>query len=148
MRTNAYHACLFPPCVLMLPLLTQCRCKELYGEGFEPLTMPVDETAVMVSTWCGRLGARLRPGFVPVPSFCYETFCYLIPRNPRGPYLVFSSCFCFDLFMPDCILGSRAAMSSSGPPKDSFFTNVVNPYMNELKMHPKELVLKDGKVQV
>ena len=38
-------------------------------------------------------------------------------------------------------------MSSSGPPKDSFFANVVNPYMNELKMHPKELVLKDGKVQ-
>ena len=38
-------------------------------------------------------------------------------------------------------------MSSSGPPKDSFFANVMNPYMNELKMHPKELVLKDGKVQ-
>ena len=38
-------------------------------------------------------------------------------------------------------------MSSSGPPKDSFFANVVNLYMNELKMHPKELVLKDGKVK-
>ena len=39
-------------------------------------------------------------------------------------------------------------MSSSEPSKDSFFANIVNPYMNELKMHPKELVLKDGKVQV
>ena len=38
-------------------------------------------------------------------------------------------------------------MSSSRPPKDNFFANVVNPYMNELKMHPKELVLKDEKVQ-
>ena len=38
-------------------------------------------------------------------------------------------------------------MSSSGPSKDNFFVNVVNPYMNELKMHPKELLLKDGKVQ-
>ena len=38
-------------------------------------------------------------------------------------------------------------MSSSEPSKDSFFENVVNPYMNELKMHPKELSLKDGKVQ-
>ena len=39
-------------------------------------------------------------------------------------------------------------MSSSEPSKDSFFANVVNPYMNELKMHPKELSLKQGKVQV
>ena len=39
-------------------------------------------------------------------------------------------------------------MASSGPSKDSFFANIVNPYMNELKMHSKELVLKDGKVQV
>ena len=38
-------------------------------------------------------------------------------------------------------------MSSSEPSKDSFFENVVNPYMNELKMHPKELLLKDGEVQ-
>ena len=39
-------------------------------------------------------------------------------------------------------------MSSSRPPKDSFFVNIVNPYMNELKMHPKELLLKDRKVQL
>ena len=39
-------------------------------------------------------------------------------------------------------------MSSSEPSKDSFFANVVNPYLNELKMHPKELLLKEGKVQV
>ena len=39
-------------------------------------------------------------------------------------------------------------MSSSGPSKDNSFAKVDNPYMNELKMHPKELLLKDGKVQV
>ncbi|KAK1643043.1 hypothetical protein QYE76_060848 [Lolium multiflorum] len=39
-------------------------------------------------------------------------------------------------------------MSSSGTPKDSFLENVVNPYMNELKMHPKELLLVDGQLQI
>jgi len=38
-------------------------------------------------------------------------------------------------------------MSSSGTPGDSFFENVVNPYMNELKMHPKESLLVDGELQ-
>ena len=61
---------------------------------------------------------------------------------------MFPSFFRFGLFLPDYNLGSEAAMSSSGPPKDNFVANIVNPYMNELKMHPKELVLKDGKVQV
>jgi hypothetical protein len=37
-------------------------------------------------------------------------------------------------------------MSSSGSSKDNSFMNIDNPYMNELKMHPKELMLKDGKV--
>ena len=39
-------------------------------------------------------------------------------------------------------------MSSSGTQKDSFFEDVVNPYMNELKMHPKELLLVDGELQI
>ena len=39
-------------------------------------------------------------------------------------------------------------MSSSGPSKDNSFVNGNNPYMNELKMHPKVLSLKDGKLQV
>ena len=39
-------------------------------------------------------------------------------------------------------------MSSFGSPNDNSFVNVVNPYMDELKKHPKELLLKDGKVQV
>ena len=38
-------------------------------------------------------------------------------------------------------------MSSSKPSKDGFFENVVSPYINELKMHPKEFLLKDGEVQ-
>ncbi|KAK1605053.1 hypothetical protein QYE76_028726 [Lolium multiflorum] len=39
-------------------------------------------------------------------------------------------------------------MSSSGTPKESFFEDVVNPYMNELKMHPKELLLIDGELRI
>ena len=35
-------------------------------------------------------------------------------------------------------------MSSSGGPKDTFFKNVVNPYINELKQHPQEMRLVDG----
>ncbi|KAK1632685.1 hypothetical protein QYE76_007000 [Lolium multiflorum] len=34
-----------------------------------------------------------------------------------------------------------------GNSKDSFFEDVVNPYMNELKMHPKELLV-DGELQI
>ena len=56
-----------------------------------------------------------------IPSFRYETFCYITPRTPRGPYIVFSSCFRFELFLPGFIFRSRATMSSSGPSKDSFF---------------------------
>ncbi|KAK1616315.1 hypothetical protein QYE76_021832 [Lolium multiflorum] len=48
----------------------------------------------------------------------------------------------------DKVLLSRATMSSSEPPKDNFFENVVNPYISELKMHPKELLLVDGELQI
>ncbi|KAK1698196.1 hypothetical protein QYE76_014893, partial [Lolium multiflorum] len=49
---------------------------------------------------------------------------------------------------PWICFGSRSIMSSSGTQKDSFFEDVVNPYMNELKMHPKELQLVDGELQI
>ncbi|KAK1662141.1 hypothetical protein QYE76_050300 [Lolium multiflorum] len=49
---------------------------------------------------------------------------------------------------PWICFGSRSTMSSSGTQKDSFFEDVVNPYMNELKMHPKELQLVDGELQI
>jgi hypothetical protein len=68
------------------------------------------------------------------------------PPIPRGLYIVFSSCFRFDLFLPDFILKSRATMSSSGSSKENSPADIINPYMNELKMHPKELLLKDGEV--
>ena len=35
-------------------------------------------------------------------------------------------------------------MSSSEAPKDTFFKNIVNPYINELKQHPQEMRLVDG----
>src|SRR4051812_23111917 len=39
-------------------------------------------------------------------------------------------------------------MSSTGPLKGNSFVNGNKPYMNELKMHPKVLLLKDGKLQI
>ena len=39
-------------------------------------------------------------------------------------------------------------MSYPGSPKDNSFADAVNPYMAELRMHPKELSLKDEKVQI
>jgi hypothetical protein len=39
-------------------------------------------------------------------------------------------------------------MSSSGSSKENSLADIINSYMRELKMHPKELSLKDGKVQI
>ncbi|KAK1650089.1 hypothetical protein QYE76_067894 [Lolium multiflorum] len=61
------------------------------------------------------------------------------------PYIVDSK---VTIHTDHAAIRSRATMSSSGTPKDSFFENVVNPYMNELKMHPKELLLVDGELQI
>jgi hypothetical protein len=39
-------------------------------------------------------------------------------------------------------------MSSSGPSEENPLVDIINPYMRELKMHPKELLLKDGELQI
>jgi uncharacterized coiled-coil DUF342 family protein len=39
-------------------------------------------------------------------------------------------------------------MSLSGPSKENPHADTINPYMRELKMHPKELLLKDGELQI
>jgi outer membrane receptor for ferric coprogen and ferric-rhodotorulic acid len=39
-------------------------------------------------------------------------------------------------------------MSSSGPSEENPLADTINPYMRELKMHPKELLLKDGELQI
>jgi hypothetical protein len=39
-------------------------------------------------------------------------------------------------------------MSSSGSSEENSLADIINPYMRELKMHPKELSLMDGKVQI
>jgi hypothetical protein len=39
-------------------------------------------------------------------------------------------------------------MSSSRSSKENSLVDIINPYMNELKMHPKELFLKDGELQI
>ncbi|KAK1643339.1 hypothetical protein QYE76_061144 [Lolium multiflorum] len=49
---------------------------------------------------------------------------------------------------PWICFGSRATMSSSEAPKDNSSKDVGNLYMEELKMHPKELLLVEGELQV
>jgi hypothetical protein len=61
---------------------------------------------------------------------------------------VFSSCFHFELFLSGVVLSFEAAMSLSGSTEENPLANIINPYMRELKMHPKELSLKDGKLQI
>jgi hypothetical protein len=39
-------------------------------------------------------------------------------------------------------------MSSSGPSEGNPLADIINPYMRELKMHPKELLLKNGELQI
>jgi hypothetical protein len=39
-------------------------------------------------------------------------------------------------------------MSSSGSSEENFLADIINLYMRELKMHPKELSLKDGELQM
>ncbi|KAK1648282.1 hypothetical protein QYE76_066087 [Lolium multiflorum] len=71
----------------------------------------------------------------PVPvndSFPNEQLAVIKVSSRESPWICF---------------GSRSIMSSSGTQKDSFFEDVVNPYMNE-KMHPKELRLVDGELQI
>ncbi|KAK1692569.1 hypothetical protein QYE76_009266 [Lolium multiflorum] len=49
---------------------------------------------------------------------------------------------------PWICFGSRAIMSSSETPKDSSCKDVGNLYMEELRMHPKELLLVEGELQI
>ncbi|KAK1696156.1 hypothetical protein QYE76_012853 [Lolium multiflorum] len=49
---------------------------------------------------------------------------------------------------PWICFGSRGIMSSSETPKDSSCKDFDNLYMNELRMHPKELLLVDGELQI
>jgi hypothetical protein len=39
-------------------------------------------------------------------------------------------------------------MSSSGSSEENSLADIINLYMRELNMHPKELLLKDGKLQI
>ncbi|KAK1612258.1 hypothetical protein QYE76_035931 [Lolium multiflorum] len=49
---------------------------------------------------------------------------------------------------PWICFGSRGVMSLSETPKDSSCKDVGNLYMDELRMHPKELLLVDGELQI
>jgi hypothetical protein len=39
-------------------------------------------------------------------------------------------------------------MDSASNDKENSLADIINPYMRLLKMHPKELSLKDGKLQI
>jgi hypothetical protein len=39
-------------------------------------------------------------------------------------------------------------MPSSGSSKENSLADIINPYMRELKMHPKELSLKGGELKM
>jgi hypothetical protein len=39
-------------------------------------------------------------------------------------------------------------MFSTGPSEENSLADIINPYMRELKMHPKELSLKGGELQI
>jgi hypothetical protein len=39
-------------------------------------------------------------------------------------------------------------MDSASDDKENPLADIINPYMRELKMHPKELLLKDGELQI
>ncbi|KAK1697521.1 hypothetical protein QYE76_014218 [Lolium multiflorum] len=67
----------------------------------------------------------------------WKILLMIVPVNdsfPNEQLVVIKICF-----------GSRSTMSSSGTQN---LEDVVNPYMNELKMHPKELLLVDGELQI
>jgi hypothetical protein len=51
-------------------------------------------------------------------------------------------------FYQGIILSFGVAMSLSGPSEENPLADIINPYMRELKMHPKELLLKDGELQI
>jgi hypothetical protein len=72
---------------------------------------------------------------------------YNPPDFPRSVYRVLIV-FCFDLFLSGVVLSFGAAMSLSGLSEENSLADIINPYMRELKMHPKKLSLKDGKLQI
>jgi hypothetical protein len=43
-------------------------------------------------------------------------------------------------------LSFGSIMDSASNDKENSLADIINPYMRELKMHPKELSLKDGKL--
>jgi hypothetical protein len=50
------------------------------------------------------------------------------------------------MFLSGDILSFRATTSSFGSSEENSLADIINPYMRELKMHAKELSLKDGKL--
>jgi hypothetical protein len=49
-------------------------------------------------------------------------------------------------FCEGIVLSFGVTMSLSCPSEENSLADIINPYMRELKMHPKELLLKDGEL--
>jgi hypothetical protein len=98
--------------------------------------------------WC-----ESTPELVSVPvSSCdfvlmYNFRLFNPPEYLRSVYR-FLVVFCFELFLSGIALSFGVTMSSSGPSEENPLADSINLYTRELKMHPKELLLKDGELQI
>jgi hypothetical protein len=112
-------------------------CSSHAGGAGPPLAAP---------PWCESTPELV---FVPVSSCDFVSMHYFHlfnpPESPRSVYR-FLVMFCFKLFLSGIFLSFGFAMPSSGPSEENPLIDSINPYMRELKMHPKELLLKDGEL--
>src|SRR4051812_44686621 len=85
-------------------------------------------------------GLRLRLHLGLKPSFCCEFFCYISARIVPAPYLSISRVFFLGLFLPGKLSADLGAMASPSSPKDKFVVNVINPYIAEVRKHPRSFM--------
>src|SRR3954468_24214509 len=85
-------------------------------------------------------GLRLRLHLGSEPSFCCRNFCYIFARIVPAPYLAISCVFFLGLFLPGKLLVDFGAMASPCSPKDKFVVNVINPYLSEVRKHPRSFM--------
>jgi hypothetical protein len=89
---------------------------------------------------------------IPVSSCDFVSMFNFHLYNPPGIPEVCISCFCHvfvsSYFYQEIVLSFGVTMSSYGPSEENSIADIINPYMRELKMHPKELLLKDGELQI
>jgi hypothetical protein len=79
----------------------------------------VAQAPLLAAPPCGESTPNFFPSrFPPVILFQYLIFAYITPRISRDLYIVFSSCFCFDLFLLGVFLNFRGIMASVSNDKE------------------------------